>query len=327
LHGLPVRRVRYASPANETLAYTGNMMQAVRSPSGLWAGWSLGRAFRRAAREEVRTADLIHAHWWIPGGLAAPPEVPLVLTVHGTDGAILGRSALAAAIARPLFRRAKVVTAVSEAAAETIHRATGRVVDAAHIQPMPVDTTRYGAPCQGGGGLVIVARLTKQKRIDLAIRALPLTARRDLRLRIAGDGPERSALEQLTSELGLGDRITFLGAVPPAEIPTFLSEADVAIFPAVGEGFGLAAAEALMAGVPVVACTDGGGVLSVVPPAGEGRQVAPEPQAIAAAIDALMRDGSSRTAAASAGQEWARTLSAENVAATCARWYEEALRG
>lgn len=303
------------------------MVEAVKHPAGLWAAWSLGRAFRRAAREEARTADLVHAHWWIPGGLAAPPEVPLVLTVHGTDGVILGRSAIAAAIARPLFKRAKVVTAVSEAAAETIQRATGRVVDADHIHPMPVDTARYGAPSHGGGGLVIVARLTRQKRIDLAIRALQHTARRDLRLRIAGDGPERSALEQLTGHLGLADRVSFLGAVPPAEIPTFLSDADVAIFPAVGEGFGLAAAEALMAGVPVVACTDGGGVLSVVPPDGEGRQVAPQPQAIAAAIDSLMRDSSSRSAAARAGAEWARTLSAANVAATCARWYEEALHG
>jgi glycosyltransferase involved in cell wall biosynthesis len=319
--------VRYGSARSETLAYTGNMVQAVKRPAGLWAAWSMGRAFRTAAREEMKTADLVHAHWWIPGGLAAPPELPLVLTVHGTDGAILGRSKIAAAIARPLFQRASVVTAVSESAAETIFRATGRKVDPSHIQPMPVDTSHYGAPSAGGGGLVVVARLTKQKRIDLAIRALLLTARRDLRLRIAGDGPERSALEALTRELGLEGRVTFLGTIPPVEIPTFLHDADVAIFPAVGEGFGLAAAEALMAGVPVVACTDGGGVLSVVPGTGEGRQVAPDPQAIAAAIDELMRDGASRAAAASAGKEWARVLSAENVAATCAGWYQEALRG
>ena len=148
----------------------------------------MGRAFRRAAREEMRSADLVHAHWWLPGGLAAPPEAPLVLTVHGTDGAILSRSRIAAAIAKPLFRRARVVTAVSEASAAAIHRATGRAVDAAHIHPMPVDTTQFHRQSGGGGGLVVVGRLTRQKRVDLALRALALLPA-TVRLRIVGDGP------------------------------------------------------------------------------------------------------------------------------------------
>lgn len=322
-----MRRVRYASPERETLAYRGTMVEAVRRPAGLWAAWSLGRALRAAARSEAREVDLIHAHWWIPAGLAAPPESPLVLTVHGTDGTILARSRLAALLARPLFRRARVVTAVSSAAAEAIETATGRRVDATHIHPMPVDTERYRASSRGGGGLIVVARLTRQKRIDLAIRALPHLARSDLRLTILGDGPERAALERLVAEMALGDRVRFLGAVPPSQVAACLGDADVALFPAVGEGFGLAAAEALMAGVPVVACHDGGGVLTVVPAEGEGRRVPPDPPAIARAIEELLADPGSRPAAVVAGQGWRETLSASRVAEVCERWYDEALHG
>lgn len=318
--------MRYASPARENLAYRGTMVEAVKHPAGLWAAWALGRAFRKATRDEMCSADLVHAHWWIPGGLAAPPEAPLVLTVHGTDGAILGRSALAAAMARPLFKRARVVTAVSESSAEAIKRATGRVVDATHIHPMPVDTAQFSRQSTGGGGLVVIARLTRQKRTELAIGALTHLPQ-DVRLTIVGDGPERANLESLVAERGLSSRVSFVGAVPPTEIATFLGDADAAIFPAVGEGFGLSAAEALMAGVPVVACHDGGGVLSVVPASGAGRQVAPEPQAIARAIDELLADRSSRAAATAAGQQWREKLSAEHVARVCAGWYEEALRG
>src|SRR4051812_25738644 len=82
--GVRVRRVRYASARRETLAYRGTMADALRKPGGWRALAGLWRALRRAAREEVAAgADLVHAHWWVPAGLAAPPDVSLVITVHG----------------------------------------------------------------------------------------------------------------------------------------------------------------------------------------------------------------------------------------------------
>ena len=72
-----IRRVRYASARGETLAYRGTMAAALRAPGGWRALAGLWRALRRAAREEMAAgADLIHAHWWVPAGLAAPPERP-----------------------------------------------------------------------------------------------------------------------------------------------------------------------------------------------------------------------------------------------------------
>ncbi len=326
LDGTAVRRVRYASPDRETLAYRGNMAEAAQTPAGAFTAWSMGRALRRAAREEVaRGARLVHAHWWIPAGLAAPPETPLVVTVHGTDAVLLGTSRMARLLARPVFRRARVVTAVSSSAADAIRLATGRTVTGSHVQPMPADIARYQSWSKGGGGMMAVARLTGQKRIDLAIRAVALLPPSLGAFTIIGDGPERSRLEALRDDLGLGARVRFLGAQPPARVAEMLATADLALFPARNEGFGLAAAESLMCGVPVVACDDGGGVLAVVPADGAGRRARPDPASLAGAIASLAADPAARDHARSEGIRWRNALSPDHVAEACAGWYREAL--
>jgi glycosyltransferase involved in cell wall biosynthesis len=324
--GVPVRRVRYARADRETLAYRGNMAEAARTAAGALAAWSLVRALRRAAHEEVtRGADLVHAHWWIPGGLAAPPEAPLVVTVHGTDAVLLGKSRVARMLARPVFRRARVVTAVSAAAAETLRLATGRSVTGRHVQPMPADVSRYQSWSTGGGGMMAVARLTAQKRIDLALRAVALLPPSFGSLTVIGEGPERESLEALRDELALGERVRLLGALAPARVAELLGTADLALFPARNEGFGLAAAESLMCGVPVVACEDGGGVLSVVPDGGAGRRTRPDPAALADAIRSISADPVARDQARVEGIHWRQTLSPDHVAEVCTGWYREAL--
>lgn len=324
LDRIPVQRVRYAAGATETLAYRGTMAEAARSPAGAWRAWSLIRAMRRAARAALDDgAEVVHAHWWVPAGLAAPPGAPLVVTLHGTDAGLLERSGAARWLARPVLRRAQVVTAVSAHAAGQVLRATGREIPPPCIQPMPVDIGRYRAAGTGGGGMVAVARLTRQKRIELALRALAIAP--DLPpLTIVGAGPERESLEALARELGVTRRVNFLGAVPPGEVVVLLQRADLALFPAIGEGFGLAAAEALMAGVPVVACQDGGGVLDVVPASGAGRRVPPTPEAVARAARELLTDPAARTAATREGERWRERLSPARVAEVCESWYRQA---
>ena len=191
-----VRRVRYAAPALERIAYRGTMAAAIRTPAGLRALAGLWRALRRAAEEELAGgADLVHAHCWVPAGLAAPPRAPLVLTSHGSDAALLRRSALARRLARPVYRRARVVTAVSREMAGWIGEAMGRQVGRQHVRPMPVDTSAYQWS-EGGDGAVVVARLTAQKRVDLAVRTIGLldTLGAAMPLTIVGDGPERGPL-------------------------------------------------------------------------------------------------------------------------------------
>ena len=322
-----VRRVRYAAAEAETLGYGGTITSAVRSVAGIRALVALGRALRAAARDAMRDADVLHAHWWVPAGLAAPGEAPMVLTSHGTDAALLGRSAPARLLARPVYARARVVTAVSSQLARWITDATGRIVVGTHVQPMPVDVDRFRWS-EGGGGAIVVARLTRQKRVDLALDAIATL--RDggnpLPLTVVGDGPERPALERRAGDLRLGELVSFRGAADTGDVAGLLATADVMLATSVGEGFGLAAAESLMAGVPVVACADGGGLLDIVPASGAGRIVPADASSIAKAAAELARD-ESRAAARDAGARWRDRLRASNVAAVCASWYDEALRG
>jgi len=324
--GVSVRRVRYGRPAAEQIAYRGTMAAALRTPAGLRALGGLWRALRKAAAEELEHADLVHAHWWVPGGLAAPPGAPLVLTSHGTDAALLRKSAFARRIARPVYARAAVVTAVSREMGTWIENAVGRPVGRAYVQAMPVDTSGYGWSA-GGGGAVVISRLTRQKRVDLAVRTIALLEGLGARLplTVVGDGPERKVLEQLAVDLGVSRHVRFVGARPPGDIPRILANADLMYFPAAGEGFGLAAAEALMSGVPVIACWDGGGVLDVVPETGAGRRALPSADALADATLDILSDDSRTVRARELGEAWRRRLSPDHVAAVCEGWYHEAL--
>jgi glycosyltransferase involved in cell wall biosynthesis len=327
LEGIPVRRVRYASAGAETLAYRGTMQAALRAPAGLSALAGLWRALRRAAREEAEAgADLFHAHWWVPGGLALPKGKPSVLTVHGTDAALLRRSRIARTLARPVFQRASVVTTVSRELAGWVQAGAGRFVDQEHVQAMPVDTRKHPWSV-GGGGAVVIARLVPQKRVDLAIETVAFLAScgHELPLTIVGDGPERGALERLVQKHGIGPFVNFVGPVASVEVPGYLARADLLIFPARGEGFGLVAAEALMAGVPVVACWDGGGVLDVVPPSGAGRLSLPAPEAMGDAILGLLTEHDRFDMARLVGESWRARLDPDHVAEICEGWYREAL--
>ncbi len=325
--GVQVRRMRYAAAARETIAYRGAMQAVARRPGGLLAFAGLWRALRRGVREELaRGADVVHAHWWVPAGLAVPRGAPAVLTVHGTDAAMLRRSGLARRVARPTFHRARVVTVVSKELAGWVQAAVQRFIPPEHTQPMPVESA--GWPwTEGGGGAVVVARLTQQKRVHLALQAMACLVElgRAVPLTIVGDGPERPALEALTARLGLGTLVRFAGAVPPEQIPRVLAHADIMLFPALGEGFGLAAAEALMAGVPVVGCWDGGGVLDVVPQSGAGRLTLPAGEAIADAALDILNDPHRLELGRAEGEAWRRRLSPEHVAEVCEGWYREAL--
>jgi len=329
LDGVPVRRVRYGSAASERLAYRGTMTDALKSPGGAFAFNRLRSALRAGAEAELEGAGadaLVHAHWWIPAGLAAPIGVPMVLTCHGTDVRLLDRIPMTAWLARPTFRRARVVTTVSKSLAEIVRRRVGVSVADDAIQPMPVsDAIRPWT--DRSGGVVVIGRLTTQKRVHLAIEALAVARMEHpaLTLTIVGDGPTRPVLEAIAERLRLGAAVRFVGQVDPVRVPEFLATSVCCIMPALGEGFGLAAAEALMQGVPVVACLDGGGLADVVPSSGAGRLVAPNSHAIGAAILDVLQDTAAGTAAHAAGTYWREMLAPRAVAQRCLTWYQRAL--
>jgi glycosyltransferase involved in cell wall biosynthesis len=313
LDGVPVHlvRSRYASVEG---ASWGPLLR-------LW------RALRTAARQEVAAgADVVHAHGWVPAGLAAPSGVPVVLTVQGADASLLRRSRIARTLARRLFRRTSVVTTVSREVGGWIESGAGRHIGTPHIHPMPIDSR--GHPwTRGGGGAVVIAPLDAAARVDLAIQTAAVLAScgHDLPLTIIGDGPDRGLLEQRAAGLGVSALVRFAGDLSLEEARRHLERADLLLFTAKGDGMAQAALEGLITGIPVVACWDSGAAVDVVPESGAGRLSLPSPESLADSILDLQADTDRLAMARLVGESWRARLSPDHVAEVCEGWYRDAL--
>lgn len=149
--------------------------------------------------------------------------------------------------------------AISRNVASRLHRYCG--LDAATLYP-PVPRSGL-RPVRYEPFILSVARLDAAKRIDRIIEAF--TGVPDsLRLVIAGDGPERSALERLAEQRGIDDRVTFVGRVDDDTVRDLYNTCRAVYYAPVDEDYGYAAVEALTAGKPVITAGDAGGVLEFV---------------------------------------------------------------
>lgn len=254
-----VRRVRYASPSRETLAYEGTMHRlAGGSPLAALAFVRMVRAFTRAVSEECRAGDvhLIHAHWWVPGGVAVSMAQrhgrPFVVTLHGTDVALARKIPGARQAMGAVFRRAAAVTAVSSYLADAAASASGKPRESIPVTPMPLAGLPLDPPAVRQG-VVFVGRLTRQKGVHDLLDALAILKRQGLApdLTVVGDGPERPALKAQALALGLS--VVFTGFVAPELVASHVAAKRLFVLPSAKVGRGLAAAEALALGVPVVA--------------------------------------------------------------------------
>jgi glycosyltransferase involved in cell wall biosynthesis len=152
------------------------------------------------------------------------------------------------------------------------------------LPPLPDRAAARGALGLDGVTLAAAGRLTRQKALGDAFAAV---ARVDgVSLVVAGDGPERGALEQRAAELGLDGRIRFVGPLARDEVLTLFRAADAALLSSAWENLPHSVVEALAVGTPVVA-TAGGGVPEVVRDGENGLLVAPGD--VAALADAIRR--------------------------------------
>jgi D-inositol-3-phosphate glycosyltransferase len=135
-------------------------------------------------------------------------------------------------------------------------------VDLATFKPMNREAARREIGYGSGRLLLFVGRLERLKGVEIAIRALALLRDRrhdDVRLLILGedshegDESEKDRLKGIAAELGVRDRVDFIGSVAHHELPYFYAAADVCVMPSYSESFGLVALEAQACGCPVVA--------------------------------------------------------------------------
>jgi glycosyltransferase involved in cell wall biosynthesis len=253
------------------LAYGSGMAANLRRRP--WAGPLMLLSMWRAVRRAARGADLVHAHWLLTAAVARFAGRPFIVTLHGSGSA--GRfSDVELARRRPrlvraLLRPAAAVICVSETVAAAVRAAGVEVVVIPNGVRVPADVGPSVEPPE----VLYVGRLSPEKNVDTLVEALG-----DLNLVVAGDGP---LLEHVPGALG---------AVPHAEVERLLERSSVVVAPCEREGFGLAAAEAMAFGRPVVAAA-GGALLELVTDAETGLLVPPrDAPALREAVERLLAD-------------------------------------
>ena len=132
----------------------------------------------------------------------------------------------------------------------------------------------------------------------------------DSYLVIAGDGPERSSLEQRAAELGIADRVRFLGFLNQSQLPSAYAAADVFVLPSLFEPFGLVVNEAMVCGCPVVVSDRVGAKYDLVRP-GENGYVFPsgDIKALAAILRQILPDAEKRARLGAAAKRRMETWS------------------
>jgi glycosyltransferase involved in cell wall biosynthesis len=160
----------------------------------------------------------------------------------------------------PLFTRAFIKADVVQALSTHLAkwaRARG-FTGPIEIIPNAVDSQRFlGDPVPHEGTVLITtSRLVHKNAIDDVIRAVALLPQ--VRFLILGTGPEEAALKKLAQTLGVAERVEFLDHIDNTDLPKYLHEADIFIRPSRSEGFGISFAEAMAAGLPVIATQEGG---------------------------------------------------------------------
>ncbi len=225
------------------------------------------------------------------------------------DGRVLGRPGFAerrfrwlkaplqAALGCLTAWLADVVMAPSQATAAELRR-DYRIDDVAVLPNVTGGLERRAAESEAvesegtRGALLFVGRLRIRKGVEVLLEALarPELASRSARLLVAGDGEHRARLERRARDLGLGDRVRFLGRRDAGGVRRLLAGARALVVPSIYEGMPLVVLEAMEAGLPVVASAVSG-IPEVVVDGETGWLVPPEdPVALAAALERALAD-------------------------------------
>jgi rhamnosyl/mannosyltransferase len=232
----------------------------------------------------------------------ARAKLPLVVTWHSDVIRQRALKPLHAALAKRVLRRAQFIhiptdAHVANSAVLLEFREKVRtipfIVDIEAMRRRTDHTLAVGLREWAAGSSVVltVGRLVYYKGIDVLLDALSMT--RHLRLVVAGGGPLRGRLEGRAADLGIADRIKWLGSVTDDELVGAFSAADLFVLPSVArsEAFGLVQVEAMAAGLPVVSTRLGTGVEIVNLDGSTGIVVEPNaPAALAEVIQTIADD-------------------------------------
>ena len=279
--GHEVHFITYANP----IRLSGNLprihyheVEVSDYPLFQYPPYSLALASRMAETAAAEKLDLLHVHYAIPHSISAwlasrilDGKIPFVTTLHGTDVTLVGSDPSFLPITKLSIEQSPGVTTISE----YLRKETQRVfstdkeirvipnfVNCNLYRPEPDAELRrrYAAP--GEKLLIHVSNFRPVKRILDCVRVLAkVNEGIPSRLLMVGDGPDRVPAQALARELGMGERVIFVGK--QLSVAPLLAIADLSLLPSEMEGFGLVALEAAACGVPTIA-SDVGGLPEVI---------------------------------------------------------------
>ena len=287
--------------------------------------------------------DLVHVHYAIPHATSAwiaaqmlgeARSLPIVTTLHGTDVTLVGLHPSFHEITRFSIEQSGGITAVSQfLKKQTVadfevppERITviPNFVDAKTFRPDPDKRHRKALADPGEKIVMHVSNFRPVKRVGDVVEIFARVCEKErARLVMVGDGPERARAIMHAEELGVADRVVFLGKHPA--VHEILSSADLFLLPSESESFGLAALEAMACGVPVVA-SDAGGMPEVVEHDHAGYLLPPgDVASMARASATILGDSVLRRRMALAARAGAERFSKERVAPEYEAYYRSVL--
>lgn len=221
--------------------------------------------------------DLLHVHYAIPHASAAylakkiveaqsGRTIPVITTLHGTDITLVGRDKTFAPVVAFSINQSDAITAVSENLRDETYQIFNiekeiqviyNFVDTRRFHKKPIDAFRRVIAPNGERILMHASNFRKVKRVQDIVRIFEIVRQKmPAKLLFVGDGPERSDAESLCRELDICDDVRFVGKQEQME--EILAVADLFLLTSEYESFGLAALEAMAAGVPVISTNAGG---------------------------------------------------------------------
>jgi glycosyltransferase involved in cell wall biosynthesis len=326
-----------------TLVYV-PMRPGAWRPNGLGVGHILDLfRFERQVMQEALVRlqpDVVHAHWAYEFAWAAiDSRLPHVVTCHDSPFRVArhykgwklgGYRRIKAWMAWHALRRARCVTTVSP---HMVHEIAALCTVAPSLVPNPVAPAPLHneplARTAGTGARVLMVSngWSDLKNPQAGLRAFARVAQvmPDAELVLLGDGFGTGGTAQhWCAEVGITGRMRFVGAVGHNEVRAWMAGSDLLLHPSLEESFGMVAAEALLAGIPVVGGYRSGALPWVVAQAGRLVDVT-NPEALAAAMLELLGDPALRARLGEAGRsDVARRFSVQSVAAAYEALYRSA---
>lgn len=262
-------RLRVPPPVLDTAEGTLLRVPVPVVPKRGYAEWA--RAHEEALAEALPggriEADVVHGHVGIYGGWLATrlarPGARVVVTEHATFLRRILRQAPARAMYGEVLDRADRMICVSETLRAELLGYFPRHADKVEVIPNAVDFDRIPALAEPAPTLdrwLYVGRLIGQKNVETLLEAFARAARQNPRatLTLVGSGELAPTLRARAAALGLSERVTLTGPLPPAEVTARLHAADLLVHASRLETFGVTVVEAVAAGLPVLATRSGG---------------------------------------------------------------------